>query len=129
MDELANRRDGNALVMVCGESNIVSLVRARGEVCDSFGFARALQNLNVSVILNPVHDYMRRYEMREKRRFVSQGGRTVVSVWNKGKGREPILPWTVFHAGTDKIAAVRDLPTQFADRPDIHIGVLDLAAM
>ncbi len=42
-------------------------------------------------------------------------------------GREPHLPWTVFHDGTDRTAAVRQLPAPDLERPDLQIGVLSLA--
>jgi hypothetical protein len=70
---------------------------------------------------------MRRYEMREKRRYYSLGGRTVISVWNQGKGQEPALPWTAFHDARDRTNDVRELARPFSDRPDIRIGILDLS--
>ena len=129
MDGLAERRVDNAVVIVCGESNIVSLVRASREFYDPFGFADALSKLDVSIILNPIHDYMRRCEMRKKRRYFSRGDRTVLSVWNRGKGREPDLPWTVYHDDIDRTQTVRELPELFVDRPDIRVGVVDVAML
>jgi hypothetical protein len=105
------------------------LVRGSDEFYDPFNFADRLRQLNVRLVLNPIHDYMRRYEMREKRRYYSLGGRTVVSVWNQGKGKEAHLPWTVFRDGAERTDAVRELPRPFADRPDIRIGVLDLETL
>ena len=81
------------------------------------------------MVFNPVHDYMRRYEMREKRRYFSRGGRVVISVSNQGKGRESALPWTVFHDGVERTDAVREVPRPFDDRPDIRTGVLGLSAL
>jgi hypothetical protein len=64
----------------------------------------------------------------------SLDGRTVISVWNKGRperkgGNEADLPWTVFHDGIKRANAVRELPRPFSDRPDIRIGVVDLASV
>lgn len=67
--------------------------------------------------------------MREKRRYYSLGGRTVISVWNKGKGKEARLPWTVFHDGEERTADVTELDPPFNDRLDIQIGVLDISAL
>jgi hypothetical protein len=53
--------------------------------------------------------------------------RTVISVWNQGRGKESAIPWTVFHDGVERTEVVRELPEPFSDRPDIRIGVLDLA--
>ncbi|MBV9126089.1 MAG: hypothetical protein JO112_22280, partial [Planctomycetes bacterium] len=132
IDDLPARRFGPALAMLCGESNILSTTRP-GELRDPFSFNARLFDLGVTLVLNPVHDYMVRPEMVEKRRVYSTGGRTVVSVWNRGKldrhGRpihEPRLPWTVFHDGANRTAAVRQLPRPLPDRPDLQIGVLSL---
>jgi hypothetical protein len=67
--------------------------------------------------------------MREKRRHYSLGGRTVVSVWNQGKGKESSLPWTVFHDGEDRTEFVQELPRAFSERLDIRIGIVDLTSL
>ena len=63
---------------------------------------------NVNVILNPIHDRMTRYEMKLKRAFLSENGKWVISVWNKGRkningqtrdGKNPA--WTVFYDGKE----------------------------
>jgi hypothetical protein len=108
---------------------MASLVRGTGEFNDPYGFADRLAGANVRLVLNPIHDYMRRYEMREKRRYYSLGGRTVASVWNRSKGKEAYLPWTVFRDWHERTDAVEEFATQFADRPDIRIGVVDLQAI
>jgi hypothetical protein len=66
---------------------------------------------------------------RKKRCHYSLGGRTVVSVWNQGRGREAPPSCTVFHDGMERTIAVRELLRPFSDRPDIRIGVLDLASL
>jgi len=124
--DLPNRQVGEALVMICGETNLASLNRALDEVSDSYRFLERLTEMRVSLILNPIHDYMQRYEMPRKRQYYSTQGRTVVSVWNMGKGRESGIPWTVFHDGVERTVLVQDLPCCFTDRPDIRIGVLSL---
>lgn len=126
LDDLPSRQIGTALLVICGETNIASLVRGSDEFYDPFSFADRLRDMKTSLVLNPIHDYMRRYEMREKRRFYSQGSKTVVSVWNQGKGKEAWLPWTVFHNGREQTDWVREIERPFAERPDIRIGVLDL---
>jgi hypothetical protein len=126
LDDLPQRQIGDSLLVLCGESNIASLIRGSDEFSDPYRFADRLTEMGVRVVLNPIHDYMRRYEMREKRRYYSLGGRTVVSVWNRGAGKEAHLPWTVFHDGEEYTAAVRELDPSWDDRPDIRIGVLDL---
>jgi hypothetical protein len=130
MRDLPNRRVADGLLVSCGETNIASLVRASGDFNDPHGFTRQLREMNVGPILNPIHDFMTRYEMRKKRGYYSREGRTVISVWNQGKrpGEAP-LPWTVYHNGTERTSAVRELRRPFRDRPDIRIGVVDLASL
>lgn len=127
LDDLPARRIADALLVLCGESNIVRLKRASKKIEDGLGFRDRLRELKVRVVLNPIHDYMTRYEMREKRRFCSQDGRTVVSVWNKGRGKESWLPWTVFHDGEEQTDRVREIKAPFTERPDIRIGLVELA--
>jgi hypothetical protein len=127
LDDLPARKIADALVVLCGESNIVSLKRASKTIEDGFGFSARLRELKTRVILNPIHDYMTRYEMREKRRYCSLEGRTVLSVWNRGRGKESWLPWTVFHDGEEWTERVREIEAPFADRPDIRIGLVQLA--
>jgi hypothetical protein len=126
LDDLPARRIADALLLLCGESNIVKLKRASKKIEDGFGFRDRLRELHVRVVLNPIHDFMTRYEMREKRRFCSRDGRTVVSVWNKGRGKESWLPWTVFHDGEERTDRVREIEAPFAERPDIRIGLVEL---
>jgi hypothetical protein len=129
MDDLQGRRIGDALLVICGETNIGSLVRGSDEFSDPFRFDERLQAMEVRLILNPIHDYMRRYEMREKRRHYSLGGRTVISVWNQGRGQESRLPWTVFRDGVERTEEVREVHNPFSDRPDIRIGIIDLSSL
>ena len=72
---------------------------------------------------------MTRYEMRRKRRQYSLEGRTVLSVWNQGKGAESYYPWTVFHNGAERTDAVQEIDTPFLDRPDIRVGIVDLLVL
>jgi len=123
---LRSRLVANGLLVLCGETNITSLTRSTGAFRDPFHFVGQLQELDVHVVLNPIHDYMRRYEMREKRKFYSMHGRTVVSVWNKGKRNESELPWTLFHDGEDCTEQIVDIQNSFSERPDIRIGIIDL---
>jgi hypothetical protein len=116
----------NGLLVFCGETNIVKTFRKSEIFDDPYKFADWLRKMNVRLVLNPIHDYMRRYEMRRKRRYYSCDGRTVISVWNQGKGNEARLPWTVFHNDDERTNAVQELAQPFRDRPDIRIGIVDL---
>ena len=129
VDELPSRRIAQGVLVLCGESNIVSTVQGSDRFSDPFGFVDQLQGLKARMVLNPVHDYMTHPQMRKKRCFFSQGGRTAISVWNQGRGKEPYLPWTVFHNGIDRTADVRELPPAFVDRSDIRIGIVDMESL
>jgi hypothetical protein len=129
LNDLTVRQVSSAMLMICGESNITSLVRASGQFNDPYRFIGQLQAANTRIILNPIHDYMTRYEMRKKRQFYSREGRTVISVWNQGRGKEAWLPWTVFHDGSEMTNRVRELERPFPERPDIRIGIIDVAEL
>jgi hypothetical protein len=128
LEELTRRQVQNTVLVICGETNISSLVRGSNRFSDPYHFTERLGELKVQIIFNPVHDYMRRYEMREKRRYYSSGGRTVISVWNQGKGKESHLPWTVFHNGVERTKDVVELARPVSERTDIRVGILDLSA-
>lgn len=104
--KLPQRIVGSCCILVCGETNGVKYNPKEGkDISDPCGLLTAIPPF-VEVILNPVHDRMSRFEMMMKRRFLSKGGRWVISVWNRGKldkhgrareGGNP--PWTVFFDG------------------------------
>ena len=98
---------GNCCAILCGEINCVPYHPSTGRVGDDFGLRRSIPP-EVTVVLNPGHDWMSRFEMPLKRKFLSQQGRWVISLWNKGKrgkNRKPRDakgdPWTIFHDGRE----------------------------
>jgi hypothetical protein len=127
--DLPARQIMDALLVICGETNIASTIRGSEDINDPYGFTDQLAEMNIRLIFNPIHDYMTRYEMRRKRRHYSLGGRTVLSVWNQGKGKESYLPWTVFHNGHEQTEAVLEVSHAFSDRPDIRIGIVALSKL
>jgi len=127
-DEIPKRILGNCCVLLCGESNGVKYVPKYKSVQDNFGLRKSLPK-EVNVILNPVHDRMTRFEMKLKRRFLSQNDRWVVSVWNKGKqdkngrvrdGGEPA--WSIFRNGKKTEIIVTPLQNQMG----VEIGILEI---
>jgi hypothetical protein len=124
--ELPRRLLGNCCILLCGESNGVNYSKTRTKVEDEAGMRKGIPS-KVTVILNPVHDRMTRFEMNLKRSFLSEKGRWCISVWNKGKedgngrtrdGDEP--PWMVFHNG--KPQPVKRISNEL----DLEIGILEL---
>ena len=123
-------RIGDALLVLCGETNIAStgswIGRVQRPVLDSLtGSGR----LKVGLVLNPIHDYMTRYEMRKKRRLLltrRQDGRLGLEP-GQGEGIPPAVDGlSRRHERTD---AVVEVPRPFTDRPDIRIGILDLTSL
>jgi len=121
---------GNFAVLLCGETNIVKYSKKDEEIYDKFNFLDTIPS-EVTVILNPIHDRMTRFEMIKKRKFLSRNGRWVVSVWNKGKlygenkkkrdGKKPA--WTVFHNKEE--VTIENI----SDQPDIEIGIVNIINM
>lgn len=121
---------GNCTVLLCGETNIVKYSKATKIIEDKFGLLSVLPK-RIQVVLNPIHDRMTRFEMKLKRKFLSENNRWVVSVWNKGKvdkngnvkdGANPA--WTVFHNGEEK--HITPIECHIPTRTNIEIGVLEL---
>ena len=125
-NEIPKRILGNCCVLLCGETNGVKYSPKDKIVKDTFGLKAAIPHES-RIVLNPVHDRMTRFEMKLKRKFLSEHGRWVVSVWNKGKkdrngnirdGQGPA--WTVFHNEEEKKVGL--IPNVLA----VEIGILDL---
>ncbi|MBI3192861.1 MAG: hypothetical protein HYZ34_00165 [Ignavibacteriae bacterium] len=123
--EMPKRMIGNCFVLLCGESNGVRYSKNDKEIQDIYGFENAIPK-KVSIVLNPVHDRMTRFEMNLKREFLSKNNRWVVSVWNKGKqdkngrikdGTDPA--WTVFYNGQ------RQFIEPIVNNYKLEIGILD----
>lgn len=124
------RTFGNATVLVCGESNIVRYQQKNKNVVDEYQYLSLLGD-GIQILMNPVHDKMMRFEMVLKRKFLSQHGRTVISVWNKGKlfanarqltERQPA--WSIYHDGTEfKVPTVEH---SIENSINLEIGILTL---
>jgi hypothetical protein len=83
--DFERRRFEPDFVILCGETNIIKIRMRTGAVSDEFGFVGRLEQSGVALILNPIHDYMVRHEMKKKRAALSSNGRWVLSVWNMGQ--------------------------------------------
>lgn len=118
---------GNIGILLCGETN-AAVCRDHAFVEDTFGCRAALTG--VHVILNPVHDFMRRHEMKKKRQFFSEQKRLVLSVWNKGKfttqGRRTDSlhkpPWTVFYDGHELDVKPQHYDNDVLKKDGVEIG-------
>lgn len=125
-NEIPKRILGNCCVLLCGETNGIKYSKGDEKIHDTFGLRESIPK-NANVILNPIHDRMTRFEMKLKRRFLSENNRWVISVWNKGKkdkngkikdGGGPA--WTLYHNGNERKI---DIHKEFG----IEIGILDMS--
>ncbi len=123
--ELNKRIMGNCCVLICGETNGVKYSKFDRNIHDDFGLRSAITS-DVTIILNPIHDRMTRFEMDLKRKYLSENNRFVISVWNKGKedkigatrdGSKPA--WRAYHDGEE--AAIREIVNDFG----VDIGVFE----
>jgi len=128
VDEFGARLFGNTFVMLCGESNIIGTRRKeKPPIRDEFSFRSLLKQEGVSVILNPIHTFMRRYEMPLKRKALSQPGISVISAWNAGDtDGESTLPWQHWHNGIDRTSYVKELPEPVSGVPGIRIAIVEI---
>lgn len=125
-NEMPKRMMGSVCAILCGESNGVKYSPKDKKIQDIFDFRKSIDD-SVKIILNPIHDRMTRFEMKLKRKFLSENGRWVISVWNKGKKdkngkvkaeRNP--PWTIYHNGEEV-----SVPT-VENELGIEIGILNI---
>jgi hypothetical protein len=130
MRDLDQRQLGRLLIIICGESNIVNTRRGAG-IVDAFHIREQLKRRGVRVILNPIHDYMRRYEMSRKRAALSRWTQVMVSVWNRGSkgGAEARLPWQLHVGGRRADAWIREVVEPVSGQPGVRVGMLDLRAL
>lgn len=124
---LDRRQLGSCLIVVCGESNIIATHR-NGRITDSYRFRKELQRRGIQVILNPIHDYMRRYEMVRKRAALSRWTQAMVSIWNRGcrKGSESKLPWQLHLKGRRADQYIKEIVNPVHRQPGVRVGMLDL---
>ncbi len=126
VEELPTRTFGQGLVMLCGESNIIRTKRDCEELDDRFDFLSYLDQAEIRLVLNPIHTYMQRYEMRLKRLAYSQNGRTVLAVWNRGESErgESQLPWAAYCDGEEVTHQIREI-TDGEELVGVRIGIFD----
>lgn len=128
-----NRIIENCFLLLCGEMNIIKY-KMQDKICnDEFDLTTVLNKNDIKFIINPIHDYMVRHEMKKKRAFLSFNNRYVISVWNTGKisstGKkiaEAKVPWTVFNNGHDISDNIIEIKSVVSNCPDIRIGVLTI---
>jgi hypothetical protein len=125
---LPQRQFGAVIVLLCGEVNIVKTQRSKRGIVDEFGFLRRLRDSGIECILNPIHTYMRRYEMGLKREALSREAGRLISVWNRRskKGAESKAPWAVYRDGIMTKDAVREVALPVPAQPGIRMGIIDL---
>jgi hypothetical protein len=77
-----------------------------------------LEERQSSIILNPASFYMRRWQTKYKRRFLSTNDRSVITLWNKKAWPKPnfvgeaSLPWTAYRGGEDITSEIIEIPSR-----------------
>lgn len=128
IEALPRRILGHTALIICGETNILRVVRHSREIMDDFGARQYLWNAGVKILLNPIHTRMSRPEMRWKRAAFSEGSRWTVAVWNRGFHRnESAYPWDVHYDGQPISNSVVELQKPVPRYPGVRIGVLNLS--
>jgi len=127
VQDLSTRIWGDTVLIVCGESNILSIPRGTQSAKDPHHVLAVLDQRGVRIILNPIHTYMRRFEMPLKRRALSRG-RLVVSVWNRGfaNNSEARIPWQAFLNRENVSARIRELGSGRDQKFGVRLGILDV---
>jgi hypothetical protein len=126
-DSLPDRRLGDAVLLLCGETNLINTERQSQDIIDPYGVLPYLRGAKVRIVLNPLHAYVRRHEMVLKLQAMARAAHRVVCVWNRGcvAGSEAAVPWAAYREGrtvTDQIQEVTAVPAQ----PGVRIGILTL---
>jgi hypothetical protein len=142
ISRLMHRKFGNAILIICGETNIIGTETSKRPMIDrkpsdKFGALEIIKNMNVDIVINPVHTYMKRPEMQNKRSVLSKAGKLTVSVWNrgllrraKGSRRKPAESddlWTAYRDG--RKVEVEEIRNAVEDQPRIRIGIIDIRAV
>lgn len=116
---------GKTALVICGEINILRTRRGERAISDEFEACAALWESGARVFVNPVHTYMRRYELNRKRAAFSEGRRWTVSVWNRGyQSRESRQPWTAYYSGEEAVDRIVEVTLPGPTMPGVRIGVL-----
>jgi hypothetical protein len=108
---------------------VIGTKRKSAKVSDEFAFLPKLDEMGTRLIINPIHNYMFRHEMRRKCQIMSKKGRVVLSVWNRGgkEGSEARQPWTAFSVGSDVTTKIREI-SPVPSQPGVRMGLLNLRA-
>jgi hypothetical protein len=127
VDGLSQRQFGPTLFLLCGETNIVRTQRSKSGILDEFGILPRVRASRVKCILNPIHSYMRRYEMVLKREALAKAAGCMISVWNRGlaNGSESTTPWALYRNGKTEKNAIREIDLPIPSQPGVRIGIID----
>jgi hypothetical protein len=124
---------GDALYLFGGELNAMTYRHKERRISDDSGIFQFLLQHQIRLVFNPASFYMRRWEIKFKRRYLSEGGAIVVSSWNKRAWEKPhfvgeaAIPWTVYRNDEDALDEVTDVePDAHRLGPAIRLGVLTI---
>jgi len=119
---------GNAFILNCGEVNCLVSIKKNHrlvKIADPLGFTRRLKKSKIETIINPSHTRFSRYEISAKKKHLSLGNRTVISVWNDW-AQQSFRPWSVYKNGLEITDQVVEIRKPIESRPDIRIGLFTI---
>lgn len=124
MDESKNgiRKVKGMDFIYCGSINIIRYSRIQRRMMDEFQFLETLQDIHT--IFVPFHTAPKRWEIAEKQKFISQGGRLVITHWNKMQRPERKIPWRAFYNGEECSSVIVELQDSSLNENGIRIGFL-----
>ena len=107
----------------CGSINIIRYSRIQRRMMDEFDFLKTLHDIHT--IFVPFHTAPKRWEIAEKQKFISQGGRLVITHWNRMQRPERKIPWRAFYNGYDCSEVIYEIKNKFLNKDDIRIGFIN----
>jgi hypothetical protein len=118
LGDLQDRVFDNAFLLFAGEMNAITFQRSTGDFLDHVGLIPFFEERQVSIVLNPASYYMRRWQIRLKRLFLSHADRTVISLWSKKAWPKPEFvgeaarPWAAYQGGDVATSEIMEIPSE-----------------
>lgn len=116
------RRTRGLDFIYCGSINIIHYSRLQKRMLDEFNFLETLKETHT--IFVPFHTAPKRWEIAEKQKFISQGGRLVITLWNKMQRPERKIPWRAFFNGEECSGMINEIHDSMLNDYGVRLGFL-----
>jgi len=114
------RRTRGLDFIYCGSINIIRYSRIQKRMLDEFNFLDTLKDTHTVFV--PFHTAPKRWEIAEKQKFISQGGRLVVTLWNKMNRSERRIPWRAFYDGHECSESIIEIKNEYLNQNGVRLG-------